>query len=114
MNNFETVSNEVDKRNNYEASVEFSIEWIKGSKTATVTFPGNTRYCSKIKKLAEANPNEVTIRYTNDDGSIVATIPVSYVKISAPRNNNREYTDEQKAAMAERLRMAREKKSTGK
>ena len=46
-----------------------------------------------------------TIRYRNNDGSIVATIPVKYIKISAPR----QMSDEQKEICAERLRAMREK-----
>ena len=58
-----------------------------------------------MEKLAEEHPEEATIRYRNKDGSIVATIPVRYIKISAPR----QMSDEQKEICAERLRAMREK-----
>ena len=58
-----------------------------------------------MEKLAEEHPEDVTIRHRNKDGSIVATIPVRYIKISAPR----QMSDEQKEICAERLRAMREK-----
>ena len=103
MNEFEKIADEIDKKKlNNETSQEFAIEWVKGSTTATVTFPGNTKYASKLKKLAAEYPDEVKIRTENLDGSIVGTLPVKYIKISHPRTV--EYTDEQKVALAERLK----------
>ena len=101
MNEFETIANEIDKRNlNNESSQECAIEWIRNARTATVTFPGNTKYSSKIKKLSEEYPDDVKIRYENKDGSIVATVPVKFIKISAPRK----VSEEQKEAMRERIK----------
>ena len=102
MNEFETVANELEnKKLTNETSQEFAIEWVKGSTTATVTFPGGSKYASKLKKLAEEYPEEVKLRYENEDKSVVGTIPVKYIKISHPRKV--EYTDEQKAVLAKRL-----------
>lgn len=101
MNEFETVANEIDKRNQtYESSQECVIEWIKNARTATVTFPGNTKYTTKIKKLAEEYPEDVKIRYVNGDGSIVASLPTKYVKISAPKK----VSEEQKEKMRQRIK----------
>lgn len=103
MNEFETVANEIEnKKLTNEVSQEFAIEWVKGSDTATVTFPGGSRYTSKLKKLAKEYPEEVKIRKENKDKSIVGTIPVKYIKISHPRKV--EFTDEQKEILAKRLR----------
>lgn len=102
MNEFERVSNEISGENNYETSNECAIEWLRGDKTATVTFPSANRYNSKIRKLAEAYPDDVKIRYENKDGSIVATIPTSFIKIS-PKRAGREMTEEEKQAARERL-----------
>lgn len=111
MNEFETVANEIDKRNQtYETSQECAIEWIKNCRTATVTFPGGTKYATKIKKLAEDNPEDVKIRCVNKDGSIVATIPTSYIKIS-PKRKGREMTDEEKEAARVRLMKYRKSKN---
>ena len=72
------------------------VEWIDNSKTATVTF-SQGRYINKIKKLAEQHPEECQISYENEDGSIVAHIPVKWVKIMPPRA----LTDEQREALRE-------------
>ena len=79
---------------------ENCIEWIKGSKTATVTFPKG-KYATKVVKLAEQNPDEVQICHKNKDGSVVAHIPISYIHISKPRKLN--LTEEQRQVMRERL-----------
>ena len=111
MNEFEIVANEVDRKNlTNETSQECAIEWIKNCRTATVTFPGNTKFNTKIRKLAEEHPDEVKIRYINKDSSIVATIPTSYIKIS-PKRAGREMTDEEKEAARIRLQKYRESKN---
>lgn len=85
-----------------ESVQENCIEWIKGSKTATVTFPKG-KYVTKINKLAEQYPDEVRICDVNKDGSIVAHVPVSYISIRHPRT----YSDDQKKKMGDRLRMVK-------
>ena len=105
MNDFEKAVNEIDGSSD---SPECVIEWLRGNKTATVTFPNNTKFKSKVKKLAEQYPDEVQVVVENKDGSIVAHVPVSYIKVSAPRRVN--YTDEQKKKFAENLLQARKKK----
>ena len=103
MDTFIEIANETDKdKLTNETSQEFAIEWVKGSKTATVTFPGGTKYASKLKKLSEEYPEEVSIRVENKDKSVVGTIPVKYIKISHPRKV--EYTEEQRAELSKRLK----------
>lgn len=75
------------------------IEFLRGQDTASVTF-SQGRYITRIKKLAEEYPDECQIIAENQDGSIFAHLPVSWVKISPPR----QYSEEQREAMAERLR----------
>ena len=99
MNEFEKVSDEVSEPN-YETSSECAIEWARGDKVATVTFPSTNRFNSKLRKLAEEYPDEVKIRYENRDGSVVGTIPVRFIKIGAPRK----VSDEQKEAASERFK----------
>ena len=67
------------------------IEFLRDSKTATVTFCQG-RYITRIKELAEKRPNEVEITAENRDGSIVAHIPTSWVRI----NPNIELSEEEK------------------
>lgn len=103
MNDFERISDEVSGGSNYETSCEFAIEWVKGDKMATVTFPGNSKLNSRVRKLAEERADEVSIRHENRDGSIVATIPVRYIKINPPLN----ISEEEKAKRTERVKAAR-------
>ena len=78
---------------------ENTIEFTRDSKTATVTL-SQGRYISKIKKLAESHPEECKILVENKDGSIVARVPVSWIKI----NPTRQLSDEQRNELAERIK----------
>lgn len=77
------------------------IEWYTGNDTVTVTLT-QQRFINKVRKLAETNAN-VTIEAENEDGSILAHLPVSFIKISAPR----QMSEEQKVEAAERLKSVR-------
>lgn len=102
MNGFEKACN----TENYtgETSQENVIEWIRGDKEVTVTFANNTRYNSKVRKLAEQYPDEVKIVTDNYDGSLVAHLPLSYIKVSHPRV----LSEESKIKAAERLHRVHE------
>lgn len=65
------------------------IEWLNNDSEVTVTL-NQRRYISKVKKLQEKNPDEVRIVAENKDGSIVAKLPIKYIKISAPRKVSEE------------------------
>lgn len=97
MNDFEKACEEINK--DFTSEKENVIEWILNSKTATVTFTQG-KYISKIKKLAEKYPDRVKIT-SQKDGTLVAHIPTSAVKISIVE---RKLSDEQKATMTERMR----------
>lgn len=84
------------------------LEWITGQKKASVTF-SQRKYVTKLKKYAEKYPEEIKVIAENNDGSICAHVPLSWVKFSPPRKG-REMSDEEKAAVAERLLEARKKK----
>ena len=103
MNDFERVADATSGENNYETSSECMIAWLRGDKVATVQFPSANKYNSKVRKLAEEYPEDVKIHHENKDGSIVATIPVKFIKIGAPKR----LSDEQKEAAAERLKKCR-------
>lgn len=60
---------------------ENTIEFLAGETRATVTF-SQGRYKSRIKKLAAERPEECSIVAENQEGSICAHIPVSWVKIN--------------------------------
>lgn len=75
------------------------IEFIRDNKTATVTFCQG-RYVSRILELAKRKPDECEITALNADGSIVAHIPVSWIKI----NPTLELSEERREKLAEQAR----------
>lgn len=77
---------------------------------AAVFCSSERRWINKILRLSGQHPDEVKIiHYPEENGGMIyAHIPKNYIKISPPRQVD--YTDEQRAAMAERLAAAREKK----
>lgn len=79
------------------------IEFETGCKTATLSLTSR-KHITKVKRAAEKHPEEVWI-HENPDGSICAHVPISYIKISPPR----QISEEQKLAAADRLRKLREK-----
>lgn len=74
------------------------IEFVLNSDVATCTFCQG-RYISRIKELAKKKPDKCKITAENADGSIVAHIPTSWIRI----NPEKELSDEQRQAIAERL-----------
>lgn len=80
------------------------IEFRLNEDTATVTFC-QARFITKIRKLAEKYPDECQITHENKDGSIVAHIPVKWIKISRVE---RHLSDEQIEIARERVKIAQE------
>ncbi len=78
--------------------IENVIEFLENQERATVTF-SQGRYKSRIKKLAAERPEECQIVAENTDGTLCAHIPVRCLRIIPQR----EYTDEQRRQIAERL-----------
>jgi hypothetical protein len=104
MKEFEKECEKNEAERDYELEQENCISFLKGSKTATVTF-SQGKYISKIEKLAVKFPDEVTIIHRNyhpsgNISSIVAHIPTSYIKIN---NSKRDLSEEERKAMGERL-----------
>lgn len=81
--------------NNGIASNENVIEWLKDAKTAAVTLT-QRRYITKVKKYAQSKPDECKVLAENADGSIFAHIPVSWVKISPPKEVSEEQREKAK------------------
>ena len=88
-----------------EAFNENVIEFLKGQKTATVTLCTKTRLNSKIRKIAKERPDECQIDVENSDGSIVAHLPVKWIKI----NPSKIMTEEEKEIAKQRGREMYEK-----
>lgn len=76
----------------YSDIPENAIEWLKGRKVATVTLAGGTALNTRVRKLAKSKPDKCQITDENEGGTIVAHIPVSWIKI----NPEIEMTDEQR------------------
>lgn len=71
------------------------IEWITGEERATLSL-SQKRTITKVKKLAEQFPEEVQIVAENQDGSICAHMPVTFIRLVRPV----ELTAEEKARRA--------------
>lgn len=78
------------------------IEFVQNSDTATVTFCQG-RYITRIKELAEKKPDKCQITTVNKDGSIVAHIPTSWIRI----NPNRELSEEVLEKYSENMKRVR-------
>lgn len=93
--------------------METSISWITGSREPAVEVYSDDRsWRAKLLKLAAENPDEVIVkeRPETNDGAVIIKIPVSFVKISPPRRVS--MTDDQRAALADRMRNLARKTQT--
>lgn len=92
-------------------NTENMIEFISGTRTATVTFT-NQKHINRIKKLYEERKDDFKYFIENPDGSICAKLPLKWIKINAGSKEGRVMTEEQKEAA--RIRLANARKKTGK
>ena len=92
---------------------ENMIEFISGTRTATVTFT-NQKHINRIKKLYEERKDEFKYLVENADGSVCAKIPLKWIKINAGSKTGRVMTEEQKEAARIRLQKVRENKNKNK
>ena len=90
---------------------ENMIEFISGTRTATVTFT-NKKHINRIKKLYEERKDDFKYFVENPDGSICAKLPLKWIKINAGSKEGRVMTEEQKEAA--RIRLANARKKMGK
>lgn len=88
---------------------ETSVNYLNVDEHATFC-SSEKKWINKILALREKHPDKVQIvHYPEDNGGMLyAHIPKRWIKVTPPRQVN--YTEEQKAAMVERLAVAREKK----
>ena len=89
-------------------NTENMIEFISGTRTATVTFT-NQKHINRIKKLYEERKDDFKYFKENTDGSVCAKIPLKWIKINAGSKTGRVMTEEQKEAARIRLANARKK-----
>ena len=85
---------------------ETIINFNEAEATASV-YTFNRKLQNKLNKLVGAN-SDIKIIY-QDDECIEYEVPKSWIRVSPPRQVN--YTDEQRAAMVERLAAARNSKT---
>ena len=90
---------------------ENMIEFISGTRTATVTFT-NQKHINRIKKIYEERKDDFKYFIENPDGSICAKLPLKWIKINAGSKEGRVMTEEQKEAA--RIRLANARKKMGK
>ena len=101
MTEFEMISDVLNK-GYYEVFHENCIFWLDGDKTATVNFNANSRYASRLRKLAEEYPDDCKI-FSEREGVILGAVPVKAIKMNIVK---REMTDEERDALRERFRNA--------
>ena len=86
-------------------TAETVLEHLDGNPTFTVSTDERT-WKNRLVKLAEQNPAEVECVAVNRDGSVMYHVPASWVRLRPPVKRN--LTEEQRAALSERLKTMRE------
>lgn len=97
------------KEERFREIKETAFEWCDRDDMVCVS-TYQKKYINVIKKLEDEHPEEVKIVAVNDDGTVCARLPKRFVHVSIGERRKREMTEEQKAAVGERLKVAREKK----
>ena len=64
-----------------EINNENCIEWISNQHSITCTF-SQLKWVNKVKQLHKKHPDKVKIVAENEDGSIVAKMPIKALKLS--------------------------------
>ena len=93
-------------------NIENTIEFISGTRTATVTFT-NQKHINRIKKLYEERKDDFKYFKENKDGSICAKLPLKWIKINPgskpdPNKPKKQMSEEQKAKLLAGLQKYRE------
>ena len=91
-----------------ESFRENIFEWLNRDQTVTFTL-NQLKMKNQLKKMIADGDENIRIIAENDDGSIHGTMPLSYLKISRPHTRN--LTSEQRKAVADRFKKAKETKS---
>ena len=92
-----------------ENTNECVIEWIPGRDYVGLTAKNGSAWKNRCEELEKEFPDNVKILARNNDGSIFAHLPYSYIKINPPRK----YSDEakcvqKKAILRKKIRFAYE------
>ena len=90
---------------------ETVYDHIKGRDTVTVT-AGEQWSVNMVRRLKAQRPDEVEIVAENKDGSVLAHIPLSWMRIVPKRT--RDMTDEKRQELSEWMKKVREKRGSAK
>lgn len=88
--------------------IEISIDRVQGDNFCIV-FTGEKKFINQLKEFSKLYPNDVKIQYENNDGSIEVKVPYNWFRFIKPPTK-RNYTEDQRKAMSERMKKARENK----
>lgn len=86
-----------------ERSQENVIEWLTGDNRVGMTL-SQTKWINRISKLKASHPEEVGL-VENEDGSVFASVPLPWIKVSAPR----QLSQEQREKLSSRMRNLKRK-----
>ena len=87
--------------------IETSVERVQGDDYCLV-YTGERKFINRLNEFAKNYP-EVDIRHINEDGSMVVRVPSNWFRFVKPPTK-RNYTEEQRKSMSERMKKARENK----
>lgn len=94
---------EEDRANSMMDCNENCFEFIKHSRLMAGTIT-QKKLSNKVKELSLKYPDEVKILHKNEDGSIFAHMPTSYLHIYRPvERTKKEYTEEERQKIDERM-----------
>ena len=86
-----------------EINNENCIEWISNQHSITCTF-SQLKWVNKVKQLHKKHPDKVKIVAENEDGSIVAKMPIKALKLSIiERELSEEKREELSKSFKERM-----------
>lgn len=88
--------------------IETSIDRVQGDNFCIV-FTGEKKFINQLKEFSKLYPNDDKIQYENNDGSIEVKVPYNWFRFIKPPTK-RNYTEDQRKAMSERMKRARENK----
>ncbi len=75
---------------------------IEGSRDHWTVSTGQSVWKNRLEKLAQTNPEEVKMRASNPDGSVMYHIPRDWLTVRPPKQMN--LSDERRAELSERMR----------
>lgn len=84
-----------------ERSQENVIEWLTGDNRVGMTL-SQTKWINRLRKLHKDHPDAVGFT-ENEDGSAFASVPLPWIKVSAPR----QLSQEQREKLAARIKEVR-------